>query len=425
MKNILYILFTILIIAACNDFDIEDQGFDLEPLPESVAFDGSGDNWNASTVGAEGDTVTLSVEAAAGTLADIQVTYSLGGTAEFGVDYSIAGATAAGGSVTIEHDPGDFNEFDMGDIRISLLSDNNNTDSAETIIVTLVSATRDGESIAVGRGGTRFGQTATVTISNRSLEFSLSTSSISRVESAVTDTITFFASLNFAASSALTYDLTLFGASLTATTDYNIISTSGPGTGLTIAAGQTSDTVTIVLVDDGTITSTGNSDGQDSLNFALQNVAIASGDIATGTDTLTVFVQDDALKYGFDLTADTVLTARTTYNFTISLVDTLSATASAAFTDLTIPYTLGGTAVEGDDYADVTGGSVTILAGEASSVLSIQVLDVGDNATNLTLPVTLGTPTASPAEVLGVAERDDTSYNANGLYLGVLNLSID
>ena len=54
--------------------------------------------------------------------------------------------------------------FDHGEIVIDVLVDSN-TESAETIIITLESAVRGNENIDVGRGGTDFGKSATLTIS--------------------------------------------------------------------------------------------------------------------------------------------------------------------------------------------------------------------------------------------------------------------
>lgn len=163
MKKFLYTLIVATIIVSCNEFDIEDQGFDLEALPESVSFNGSGDDWNVDDDTSEGSSYTLEVEAPNGTLSDIVVTYTLSGTATFGTDYTIAGATASGGTMTIVHDPSDIVEFDHGEIVVDVIADAA-TEDAETIIITLASATRGSESVAVGRGGTDFGKSATLTV---------------------------------------------------------------------------------------------------------------------------------------------------------------------------------------------------------------------------------------------------------------------
>lgn len=165
MKKIFYMLLSSVILISCNDdFDIADQGFDLENLPESVAFDGAGNTSNANATIAEGATRSVVVEAPAGTEDDIIVTYSLSGTATYGADYTIAGATASGGTVTITRNT-NFAETDRGTIPLVTINDVD-VESSETVIITLVSATRNGEAIAVGRGGTTVGLTATITITS-------------------------------------------------------------------------------------------------------------------------------------------------------------------------------------------------------------------------------------------------------------------
>lgn len=163
MKRLLNIILFLSIFFACNEFDIEDQGFNLEPFPESVSFNAPGDTYELDEEVAEGTSVTIEVEAPNGTLDDIVVSYELSGSATFGVDYTIAGATSSGGTVSIVHDPSDVINFDHGDILIEALLDTE-SESAETIIITLVGAVRGSESIEVGRGGTDFGKSATITI---------------------------------------------------------------------------------------------------------------------------------------------------------------------------------------------------------------------------------------------------------------------
>ncbi|MEP1093583.1 MAG: hypothetical protein ABJG78_00640 [Cyclobacteriaceae bacterium] len=413
MKNILYIVIGLFVLVSCTDFDIEDQGFDLQELPESVSFDGGGDGVDADDDGEEGESVTLTIEAPNGTQEDIVVTYTLGGTAVFGVDYTIAGATAAGGTATIVPDLSDVNNFSNGDIDITLSNDRSNGEADETIIVTLTSATRGGETVAVGRGGTAFGTTATVTVEDVPFEFDLSTATLSGTEGAVGDTLTFYAELSFDTDVDVTYNMNVLGASsLTAGVDFVYATTKGsidPGVGTpTIAAGETQDTVRIVLVDNGAITSV---TAQDSVWFNIIGAAVSSGDIwvggattndVTNADTVRIAIADDVKRYGFDISTDTVsLGSITTYNYTVSLADTTTAASSVAFDDVTINYAPVGTstAVAGVDYDDLTAGSVTIAAGQSSTVISIRVLATNDTQ----LSIALGAhASVGDAEVLGV-----------------------
>ncbi len=321
-----------------------------------------------------------------------------------------------GGTVTIEHDPGDVDDFDHGEIKIQLLNDRVNGEKKETIVLTLVVATRGSEPIAVGRGGTEFGAVATVTVGDVPFTLNFSKTALSRFESAVKDTLTFFAQLSFKTTVDVTFDLNrLVASTLTSPANYTFATARGsvtPGS-LTIKAGKTQDTVHIVLVDNGVVTSA--TKGKDSLQFNIINARVSSGDIwvgkaeatsATAADTVSIFVTDDAKKYGFAMSSDTVtLGAITTYNYVVSLTDTTSLLASPASADVTVNYAadVGSTAVAGVDYADVTGGSVTILVGESAAVISIRVLRVGE-MTPPVLSLSVGTSTGD-AEINGVGDN--------------------
>ena len=151
------------------------------------------------------------------------------------------------------------------------------------------------------------------------------------------------------------------------------------------------------------MSATADATGLDSITFVVSNVTMAGRNVTLGDDEILVEVQDDVKQYAFDATTATVDDI-TVYNYTVSLADTLSGNASPAFVDVVLNYTISGTAVAGTDYTDVTGGAVTILAGESSATVSIQVLRVGE-ATPPTVILTLAAaPGAGDAEILGVGD---------------------
>ncbi len=76
---------------------------------------------------------------------------------------------------------------------------------------------------------------------------------------------------------------------------------------------------------------------------------------------------------------------------------TLSQTAGA---DVTVSYSLGGTATLGADFADANGGSVVILAGQLSAPLNLTVLDDNDSEPTEFIDLTL-TMVSDPAFALG------------------------
>jgi len=80
-------------------------------------------------------------------------------------------------------------------------------------------------------------------------------------------------------------------------------------------------------------------------------------------------------------------------------------------TDVTVPFVLGGTAIEGQDYTPVQSGELLIPAGQASVNLSLNLAADGLDELDETVQVTLGTPTnatlGSPNEhVLTILDSD-------------------
>src|SRR5207248_3270659 len=80
---------------------------------------------------------------------------------------------------------------------------------------------------------------------------------------------------------------------------------------------------------------------------------------------------------------------------TFSITVTLSA---ASDVNTTIPFTLGGTAVNGADYGGVTASPLVILAGQTTGTITGTLIADGKFGTNNALTCTLASP---PNDVLG------------------------
>ncbi len=168
MKNILYLTIACLFLWSCDDFELENQGINLQELPAYVAFDAPGDDAVMADIEAaeDDDPVGITVEAPTGTLTDINVDFTFEGTAVFGTDFTVDNASASGGSVVIQLDPSNVNNFDNADIVVTPLTDGV-ADGEKTLTITLTGATgTDGRTFAVGRGGTDFLKSATVVIAD-------------------------------------------------------------------------------------------------------------------------------------------------------------------------------------------------------------------------------------------------------------------
>lgn len=114
-------------------------------------------------------------------------------------------------------------------------------------------------------------------------------------------------------------------------------------------------------------------------NFVLDGEPIGNyaGIVPFGTYTRTPPGPNVAATGNGDLTEP-----GTNGGFTISL-------SEVAGNNVTVSYTLSGTAALGFDYADANGGSITITAGQLSAPLNLTVLDDGDSEPTETIEITL------------------------------------
>ena len=180
------------------------------------------------------------------------------------------------------------------------------------------------------------------------------------------------------------------------TTDYAAI-TAGT---LTFTAGQTEKTVAVTI----------NGDTLDELDetvilrlSAASNAALAGGKTTLdGTGTIN---DDDATPTVSVANASAVNEGdkgTTDMSFTVSL-------SAASGQEVTVPYTLSGTATGGSDYETPASTSLTIAAGDASGKIVIKVKGDTLDEPNETIIVTLGVPThATVASTQGAGTATGT-----------------
>lgn len=152
---------SIFLTISCTELDLEDQGIQLQELPNYVAFSVNGVGVTIDDIDIKEDGGTtgddINVEIPGGTISDVTVNYAFSGTAVFGTDFTVAGATAQGGSVIIKTqstpivDGLPLNQ----DILVTLLTDGV-TDGNKVLTITLTSASNAEGEIAVGRGGLNY-----------------------------------------------------------------------------------------------------------------------------------------------------------------------------------------------------------------------------------------------------------------------------
>jgi len=313
------------------------------------------------------------------TASPLTVNYTIGGTATNGVDYATIGTSVviAGGSAT-------------GTVTIDPTLDTT-IESDETVSLTLA----PDAAYNIGTGGAVVG-----TISNDDI---LPTVTVARTPASVLEdgapTMAFTFTRTGSTAAALVVNYAISGTAVNGT-DYVTIPSS-------VTIPIASATATVVV--DPTTDSTVEADETVILSIA-SDAAYTVGAPSTATGVIT---DDDAVL-------PTVTIARTSGNVledgAASMVFTVTRTGSTS-APLTVNYTLGGTAVNGTDYATI-GTSVLIGIGSATGTITIDptvdALLEGDE----TVTVTLASGSyviGSPASAIGLIENDETGPNVFAL----------
>ena len=260
-------------------------------------------------------------------------------------------------------------------------------------------------------GVTASGVTVTVNDDDGAPTLSINSPSVTEVDSDATSTLTFTVQLLPQSGNTVTvnYADTGSGTATSGGTDYDTLA----GGTLTFAPGETSKPVPVTV----------NGDNIDELDETVvvqlsspSNATLTGGATTLdGTGTIndndsapTVSVADAAA-----VSEGNVATPNPANNMTFTV--TLSAVSGL---DVTVPYTLSGTATAGIDYTELDPRSVTIIAGTMQANIAIPVAGDEVDEENETITVTLGTPTnatVSTAEGAGAASGTITDDDTRGV----------
>ena len=298
---------------------------------------------SADTVAEAAGTSTVTVSASGTTFATVQtIMLNLDGTATQTDDYTISAEslTLAAGAMSV---------------TATVMAVQDTIDEVDETV--LITASLGGSDI-----GTQ--QTVTITDDDAAPTLSVMVSADTVAEAAGTSTVTVSASgTTFA--TVQTIMLNLDGTA-TQTDDYTISAES-----LTLAAGATSVTATVMAVQD-TI------DEVD--ETVLITASLGGSDIGT-QQTVTITDDDAAPTLSVTVSADTVAEAAGTSTVTVSASGTTFATAQ------TIMLNLDGTATQTDDYT-ISAESLTLAAGATSvtaTVMAVQdTIDEADETVLIT-----------------------------------------
>ena len=331
------------------------------------------------TEGAGGSTATLSFTVTLSTASGQKVTVAYAdpetGTATSGTDYQeissgtltfAAGETSKTVAVTVTGD-----NLDEGNetVVLRLSSASNATLSGGNATLDATGTITDDDDAPSGVTLTVDADTATDGVQSSVAE--------DGGAKTVRVTATVDGTTRFAAATTVTVVVGAAGDSATEGTDYSQVNDLT----LTIAAGAQSAS--------GTFTLTPTDDALDEADETISLDGSASG--VTVTDASVAITDDDATPTVSVADAQAVTEGddpATTANMSFTV--TLSA---ASGRDVTVPYTLGGTATAGGDYEEPQTRSVTISAGDTSADIVIKVKGDTADEDNETVEVTLGTLT--------------------------------
>ncbi|NER20064.1 MAG: DUF4347 domain-containing protein [Symploca sp. SIO1C2] len=331
----------------------------------------------------------VTVDEAAGT-----ATFTVSLNAASGQDVTVDFATLAGTALDTDDFTGNSGTLTIlagdttGTITVDIIDDALN-ESNETFTVELSNATNATIADAQGLG----------TITDDDAAPNLSINDVTVNEGA--GTATFTVTLDAASGQDVTVNFTTSDGTAVNPDDY-----TGTNGSVTIAAGQTTGTITVDIADDAI----------DEVDETF-NVDITSATNATITDNQGVgTITDNDLPPNISINDVMVSEDAGTAIFTVSL-------DQASSQDVTVDFaTTGGSAVDPDDFTGTT-GTVTIAAGQTSATISIPI--ISDNLDEVDETFTVDLTNAVNGNILdpqGVGTITDNNLPPN---LSIDNVTVD
>lgn len=211
--------------------------------------------------------------------------------------------------------------------------------------------------------------TATISFSDPTLTIS---------EDATTP-LTITVNLSRAFDQAITVPFTVAGTAIEGT-DYETISPKS----VTLAQGATSATLSVTPINNNFVET-----AERTLTITLTDPGIEGITLAqTPAVTITFTSEDQAGSVLVDFDQDTYQ-----FNEYLDANATITVNTSATFAeDITLNYTIGGTAVAGTNYTAPATTQVTILAGQREATISIDLIDTDNFDQSTTLELSLQAP---------------------------------
>ena len=342
---------------------------------DNVTVSMAGDNATQEAASAVGN---LHVELDNASTIPITVNYSVSGTATSGTDF-----TALSGSVTLPANT------TSQVIPISIINDSAYEDN-ETVIVTIDSLT--------GPATLGSPDNATLTITNDD-NVSLSIASTSNAnEDGTTGLFTF--SLTEDVTEDITFTYSVVSAETDAVPADYALSLSSP---VTIPASNDNITITVTANNDTAV------EGNEDLTLQIDSITSGPAVISATNKATMVLIDNDTLTVSLTTPDHGAEAGPDNASVTFSL------SSAASSGDITVGYSVGGTATSGSDFTALS-GSITVDNGTSSSVLTIPVLDDSIDEDNETVVITLTSVSAGAQLSLSnaslsvnIADNDNSS----------------
>jgi len=343
----------------------------------------------------DADTITYTVSLDKQSGNTVTVNYAIGGTAELTSDYTNngGGAYTIASNGTVTFDPGDTSKTIILDVVNDTVAENE-----ETVVVTIS-----------GPSNANLGtDSATLSITDTDAQPTVSID-VDSITSAENDkaTVTYTVSLSKTSTNTVTVDYKVTGLA-TAPGDFTDASGEYPITSngtVSFSPDETAKTIKLKVVDDGT------PEDPETVIVTISDPSNAAlSDTTVKTHTITDSDGDPTVSISVDPTSSAEANTETA-TYTIAL-------DAVAGENITVDYTVSGTATLTSDYKDDSGqysiasnGTVTFTLGEQQKTIKLKVENDNTAEDSETVIVTISNPNNA---VLGTAIATHTITDADG-----------
>jgi gliding motility-associated-like protein len=331
---------------------------------------------------------TISLPTGYTSSSNITLNYSLSGSATRNTDYTVSTITlpAYTNSVSIP----------------VVVMDDQIIEGTETVILSLTGGT-DGTFTYTAASGAAAATLNIADDDNTAANRVLSASSLANAtEGGAAGSFNIKLPGSILATAPITVNYTVGGAA-TSVTDYAALT----GTA-TILTGQNSVTIAVTAVDDNIIEST----EAVTLTITGGTSTLGAYTAATGTETATLDIIDNDASVDAKRTLSIVRTAQAAEPASNGAFRIQLPTGISSSEDITVNYTIAGTATSGVDYTALS-GTMVIPAGQNSAPLNVQVIDDYFMEPSETVIATLtnGASASFAFPITAVAAQKSTSLN--------------